>query len=74
MDQTAFKKLSVLIIWPSRQQAKKTWPRCFEKLYPKTKTIIDCTEVFTELPVLWILTAFFGETISTIQPSIFLYA
>ena len=44
------KELSVLIIWPSRQQIKKTLPSCFEKLYPKTRTIIDCTEVFTETP------------------------
>ena len=43
------KQLSVLIIWPSRQQVKKTLPSCFEKLYPKTRTI-NCTEVFTETP------------------------
>ena len=25
-------------------------PRCFQKLYPKTTVIIDCTELFTEMP------------------------
>ncbi|PFX31700.1 hypothetical protein AWC38_SpisGene3455 [Stylophora pistillata] len=29
------KELSVLIIWPSKQQVKSTLPACFKKLYPK---------------------------------------
>ena len=44
------KDLGVLIIWPSKQQIKKALPCCFEKLYPKARKIIDCTEVFTETP------------------------
>ena len=32
------KELSVLIVWPSRQQVKKTLPSCFRKLYPKLKS------------------------------------
>ena len=38
------KELSVLIVWPSRQQVKKTLPSCFRKLYPKVRCIIDCFE------------------------------
>ena len=44
------KELSVLIVWPSRQQVKKTLPLCFRKLYPKVRCIIDCFECFTETP------------------------
>ncbi|CAH3185091.1 unnamed protein product [Porites lobata] len=34
------KELSVLIVWPSRQQIKKkTLPYCFKKLYPKVRSI-----------------------------------
>ncbi|CAH3022025.1 unnamed protein product [Porites evermanni] len=45
-----FHELSVLIVWPSRQQVKKTLPSCFRKLYPKVRCIIDCFECFTETP------------------------
>ena len=38
----------MLIIWPSKSQVKKTLPQCFKKLYPKVRTIIDCTEIYTE--------------------------
>ena len=44
------KELSVLIIWPSRSQTKKTLPGCFRKLFPKVRCIIDCFECFTETP------------------------
>lgn len=44
------KELSVLIIWPSKQQVKSTLPACFKKLYPKVRCIIDCFECFTEIP------------------------
>lgn len=44
------KELSVLIIWPTRYQIKKTLPTCFGKLYPKVRCIIDCFECFTETP------------------------
>ena len=44
------KELSVLIIWPTRGQVKKTLPNCFRKLYPKVRCIIDCFECFTETP------------------------
>ena len=44
------KELSVLIIWPSRSRIRSTLPDCFRRLYPKVRTIIDCTEVFMETP------------------------
>lgn len=44
------KELSVLIIWPSRNQIKRTLPDCFRKIYPKVRCIIDCFECFTETP------------------------
>jgi hypothetical protein len=44
------KELSVLIIWPTRAQIKRTLPSCFRKLYPKVRCIIDCFECFTETP------------------------
>ena len=43
-------ELGVLIIWPSRQQIRKTLPECSQKFYRKCRTIIDCTEIFTETP------------------------
>lgn len=44
------KELSTLIIWPSRSQIRATLPECFRKLFPKTRTIIDCSEVFMDTP------------------------
>ena len=44
------KELGVLVIWPSKDQVRKNLPLCFKKLYPKVRTIIDFTEVFTETP------------------------
>ena len=42
------KQLDVLIIWPLKSQVRKTLAQCFKKLYPKVRTIIDCTEIYTE--------------------------
>ena len=44
------KQLGVFIIWPSKSQVRKTLPQCFKKLYSKVRTIIDCTEIYTETP------------------------
>ena len=46
------KQLGMLIIWPSKSKVRKTLPQCFKKLYPKVRTIIDCTEIDTEAPSL----------------------
>jgi hypothetical protein len=43
-------ELSVLIIWPSKGQIRRTLPECFKTLYPNVRVIIDCTEVYTETP------------------------
>lgn len=56
------KELSVLIIWPSKQQVKNTLPACFKKLYPKVRCIIDCFKCFTETPCgLNLAAAFWSE-------------
>ena len=44
------KELNSLIIWPSRSQTRLVLPDCFKRLYPKVRTIIDCTEIFFETP------------------------
>ncbi|XP_065645448.1 uncharacterized protein LOC136075928 [Hydra vulgaris] len=37
-------------IWPSRKQIDLTMPECFKRSYPKTRCIIDCTELFCQIP------------------------
>lgn len=44
------KELSWLIIWPTRQDTRKSLPECFKKWFPKVRCIIDCTEFFIETP------------------------
>ena len=44
------KELRHLIIWPSKGKIFATLPDAFKRLYPKVRTIIDCTEVFVETP------------------------
>ena len=44
------KDLSALVIWPSRRQIRAALPKCFKKLIPRTRTIIDCTDVFMDTP------------------------
>ena len=44
------KELRNLIIWPSKGQIFATLPDAFKRLYPKVRTVIDCTEVFVETP------------------------
>ena len=43
-------KLRQLPIWPSRQTVDDTMPACFKAHYPKTRVIIDCTEIFIQMP------------------------
>lgn len=43
-------KLRALPIWASKQTVIDTMPKCFKDLYPTTRCIIDCTEIFTEMP------------------------
>ncbi|VDI67621.1 Hypothetical predicted protein [Mytilus galloprovincialis] len=37
-------------IWPSRSKIMEHMPQDFKLLYPNTRVIIDCTEIFTERP------------------------
>ena len=43
-------QLRALPIWATKQTVIETMPKCFKDLYPKTRVIIDCTEIFTEMP------------------------
>ncbi|XP_057293202.1 uncharacterized protein LOC130621831 [Hydractinia symbiolongicarpus] len=43
-------QLRVLPIWASKKTVAETMPKCFKDLYPTTRVIIDCTEIFTEMP------------------------
>lgn len=38
------------VIWPSREEVNTNMPECFCRLYPKTRVIIDCTEIFVQTP------------------------
>ena len=42
--------LGAVPIWPSRQIIDKTMPVFFKETYPKTRCIIDCTELFCQRP------------------------
>lgn len=42
--------LGSINIWPTRYQIVQNMPQDFEVLYPRTRIIIYCTEVFTEKP------------------------
>jgi hypothetical protein len=42
--------LGCINIWPSREQILRKMPDCFKTLYPRTRVIIDCTEIKTERP------------------------
>ena len=45
-----FFKLKQLPIWASRQMVDDEMPACFKTHYPKTRVIIDCTEIFVQMP------------------------
>ena len=68
------KELSVLIVWPSRQQVKKTLPSCFRKLYPKLKSgaLLTALSALRRLQVVLIWQQPFGVSISITTRSRFL--
>ena len=39
-----------LPIWATRQTVDETMSKCFQTIYPKTRVILDCTEIFIEVP------------------------
>ena len=42
--------LGSINIWPNREAILKHMPQDFKILYPKTRIIMYCTEIFTEKP------------------------
>ena len=45
-----YRKLSVFVSWPEREQLLKTMPADFRKNFGKCVIVIDCFEVFIERP------------------------
>ena len=45
-----FLQFGSLPIWPSREEIDQSMPESFKQTFPKTRAIIDCTEVFVEAP------------------------
>ena len=43
-------KLGFLITWPKREVIRKNLPPAFKSLYPNCCCIIDCSEIFIEMP------------------------
>lgn len=43
-------RLRALPIWPGRKFVDDNMPACFKVAYPKTRVIIDCTEIFIQTP------------------------
>jgi len=41
---------SFLTYWPTREQIDNTMPADFQERFPRTRVVIDCTELFTETP------------------------
>ena len=42
--------LGSLPIWPDRGAIDEAMPQCFRETYPSTRCIIDCTELFVQVP------------------------
>ncbi|XP_065650766.1 uncharacterized protein LOC136078877 [Hydra vulgaris] len=43
-------KFRSIPIWPTKKLVNETMPSCFKDVYPNTRVIIDCTEIFTVMP------------------------
>lgn len=43
-------KVSQLPIWPTREEINEAMPEAFKLTFPKTRAILDCTEIFVESP------------------------
>ena len=50
LGQFLYFSLGSISIWPTRQQVDQFMPPAFKSLYPATRCILDCTEVFTSKP------------------------
>ena len=42
--------LKFLIKWPTQETCRSNMPQIFKALYPRTRCIIDCSEIFIERP------------------------
>jgi hypothetical protein len=42
--------LKFLIKWPSQEVCRANMPQVFKDLYPRTRCVIDCSEIFIERP------------------------
>ena len=51
--------LGSMSIWPSREQVDRHMPQCFKNVYPKTRVILDCTEIRTQAPSSLVLSSQF---------------
>ena len=45
-----YHRLRALPIWPPFEYIHQTMPVWFKENYPKTRVIIDCTEIYIEMP------------------------
>ena len=43
-------RLKFIIMWPSREVIKENMPPAFKQLYPNCVCIIDCSDIFTDIP------------------------
>lgn len=43
-------RLRFLIAWPSRELCHQNMPSIFKELYPMCRCVIDCSEIFIEMP------------------------
>jgi len=43
-------KFGQVCFWPSKEVIQKTMPADFKEKFPSTRIVIDCTEVFCEMP------------------------
>ena len=54
--------LGQLPIWPTTAQVKNSMPDCFKTIYPKTRVILDCTEIKVQRPSSKVLNSEFYST------------
>lgn len=43
-------RLRALPVWASKETIQHTMPNCFKEMYPDTRVILDCTEIFIQMP------------------------